>query len=30
MELEVYREATANGCTLGKLSVNGVFRCYTL
>jgi hypothetical protein len=30
MLLEVQREASANGCTLGTLSVDGVFECFTL
>ena len=28
--LEVKRHPTANGCTLGELSLNGKFFCYTL
>ena len=28
--LEVKRHPTANGCTLGELSLNGEFFCYTL
>lgn len=30
MELELFRDASANGCTLGRLSINGVFSVYTL
>jgi hypothetical protein len=30
MLLEVRREASANGCTLGSLYVDGVFECFTL
>ncbi|WP_375418142.1 DUF5675 family protein [uncultured Hymenobacter sp.] len=28
--LEVRRAASANGCTIGELSLNGKFFCYTL
>lgn len=30
MKLELIREPSANGCTLGKLTVNGTFECLTL
>ena len=30
MQLELFREPTVDGVTHGKLSVNGVFECYTL
>ena len=30
MKLELKRNPTANGCTIGDLFVNGVFECYTL
>ena len=30
MLLEVRREASANGCTLGFMYVDGVFECFTL
>ena len=28
--LEVVRQPTAHGCTIGKLSINGKYFCYTL
>lgn len=30
MKLEIKREPSANGCTIGSLYVNDVFECYTL
>ena len=30
MDLRVIREATVDGATIGELSVDGVFTCYTL
>lgn len=30
MKLELYRDPTKDACTLGKLSINGVFECFTL
>lgn len=30
MELELYRDPSKDGCTLGRLAINGVFECYTL
>ena len=30
MELLLQRNPSANGCTIGTLSVDGVFECYTL
>lgn len=30
MKIEVNREPTFPGCTIGRMSVNGVFECFTL
>jgi Family of unknown function (DUF5675) len=30
MELELFRDPTKDGCTLGSLSINGIFECYSL
>lgn len=30
MELELWRDPTQDGCTLGRLAINGVFECWTL
>lgn len=30
MELELYRDPSKCGITLGQLSINGIFECYTL
>ncbi len=30
LQLELKRHLTANGCTLGELSINGKFFCYTM
>lgn len=30
MNLALIRELSANGCTIGSLTVNGTFECYTL
>ena len=30
VQIQVKRHSTANGCTLGELSLNGKFFCYTM
>lgn len=30
MKLELIREPSANGCTIGSLAINGAFECFTL
>lgn len=30
MEILVTREPTANGCTIGTMTIDGAFECYTL
>ena len=30
MKIEVTREPSANGCTIGTMTLDGVFECYTL
>ena len=30
MEIVVKRQPSANGCTIGSMSIDGVFECYTL
>ncbi len=30
MEIIVTREPTANGCTIGTMTIDGAFECYTL